>query len=573
MRRLVIALIGLCVMAAPAEAAGLEPAVGTYEVGGVLTSLDRSAVAASGAAIIEADHASVIVTASASDLRRLRRLPYRVTALAAPAAPATPQPPTTTRARAFPANDSGYHTYQEWVDETAALVAAHPSLVTRTQIGTSYEGRPIWALKVSDNAATDEAEPEILFTHNQHAREHLTVEMAMYLLHALTDEYATDPRIRAVVDSREIWIVPSMNPDGAEFDVATGDYVLWRKNRQPPPAPASAIGTDLNRNWDFQWGCCPGGSSGDPASETYRGPSPFSAPETQAVRNFVVSRRIGGVQQIKAAIDFHTYGELVLWPYGYTFADTAPGLDADQHATFVAIGESMAAANGYTPQQGSDLYITDGAIDDWLWGAQGVFAYTFEMYPTTDSPGFYPPDEAIAAQTARNREAVLRLLEVADCPYRAIGKQAVYCAAAEPPAPPPPPPVAPPAVVVAPPPPPAALTPRALTSALTSRAGVGRDSRVRLRIDCRTTAATRCRGTLTLKARLPGGRGRTTTIARLNYSVAAGRRTLTVRLRLPARRALRTRATIAATATLATRQASGATSSRARRVVLVRQRR
>ena len=195
--------------------------------------------------------------------------------------------------------------------------------------------------------------------------------------------------------------------------------------QEPPatPAPASAIGTDLNRNWAFQWGCCPGGSSGDPASETYRGPSPFSAPETQAIRNFVVSRRVGGVQQIKAAIDFHTYGELVLWPYGYTFADTAPGLDADQHAAFVAIGESMAASNGYTPQQASDLYITDGAIDDWLWGAEGVFAYTFEMYPTTSSPGFYPPDEVIAEQTARNREAVLRLLEIADCPYRAIGKQ------------------------------------------------------------------------------------------------------------------------------------------------------
>ncbi len=533
MRRLVIALIGLCAVAAPAAAAVPEASVGTYEVGGVLTSLDRSAVAATGAAIIEADHASVIVTASAADLRRLRRLPYRVTAHVAPAAPAAPEAPDATQARAFPADDSGYHTYQEWVDETTAIVAAHPSLVTRTQIGTSYENRPIWALKVSDNAATDEAEPEILFTHNQHAREHLTVEMALYLLHELTGQYATDARIRASVDSREIWIVPSVNPDGAEFDVATGDYVLWRKNRQPPPpGPDSAIGTDLNRNWDFQWGCCPGGSSGDPASETYRGPSPFSAPETRAVRDLVVSRRIGGTQQIKAAIDFHTYGELVLWPYGYTLDDTAPGLETDQHAAFVAIGQSMAASNGYTAQQASDLYITDGAIDDWLWGAEGIFAFTFEMYPTTSSPGFYPPDEVIAAQTSRNREAVLRLLEIADCPYRAIGKQATYCPApGEPPALPPP--AAPPVGLGPPPPPPPAPAPRAVAGALTSRAGVAADGRVRLRIDCRTTAATRCRGTLTLKARLPRGRGRTTTIARRTYSVATGRRTLTLRLRLP----------------------------------------
>jgi hypothetical protein len=572
MRRLLIALIGICVVAAPAAAATADAPVGAYDVGGVRTPLDRSAVAASGAAIVEVDHGSVVVTASPSDLRRLRRLPYSVTPHAAPAAPESP--PRERSAAAFPVADSAYHSYQEWVDETAALVAARPSLVTRTQIGTSYEGRPIYALKVSDNAAVDEAEPEVLFTHNQHAREHLTVEMALYLLRELTDDYATDARIRAAVDGREIWIVPSVNPDGAEFDVAMGDYAFWRKNRQPPPppAPAGAIGTDLNRNWDFLWGCCPGGSSGDPASETYRGPSPFSAPETRVVRDLVRSRRIDGVQQIKAAIDFHTYGELVLWPPGYTFDDTASGLGADQRDAFVAIGQSLAASNGYTAQQASDLYITDGTIDDWLWGAEGVFAYTFEMYPATASPGFYPPDEVIAAQTARNREAVLRLLEIADCPYRAIGKQASYCPAA---APPPPPPVDPPPVVVPPappPPPPATPGPGPLASALTSRAGVAADGRVRLRLNCRATAPARCRGTITLKARLPGGRGRATIIARLSYSVGAGRRTITLRLRAPARRALRARGTMATTAAVVTRQPNGTSRARSHRVVLVRRR-
>ena len=582
MRRLAIALIAGCALAAPAAAAAADERVGSYEVGGVRTSLDRSAVAATGAAIVEVDHGSVVVTASPSDLIRLRRLPYSVApyvapAPAAPAAPESPASPQAPRARAFPVSDGGYHTYQEWVDESAAVVAAHPSLVTRTQIGTSYEGRPIWALKVSDNAATDEAEPEILFTHNQHGREHLTVEMAMYLLNELTGDYATDPRVRAAVDSREIWIVPSVNPDGAEFDVATGSYVLWRKNRQPPPAPATAIGTDLNRNWGFLWGCC-GGSSGVAASETYRGPSPFSAPETQAIRDLVTSRRIGGVQQITAAIDFHTYGELVLWPYGYTVADTAPGLDADQHAAFAAIGQSMAAANGYTPEQASDLYIVDGGIDDWLWGVEGVFAFTFEMYPASaDAPGgFYPPDEVIGPQTDRNREAVLRLLEIADCPYRAIGKQAVYCSAATPtpPATPPPPPSSPPPgppeVVTPPPPPPPAATPRALVaSALTTRAGVAGDGRVRLRLDCRATGTARCRGTLTLKARLSGGRGRATTVARRTFSVAAGGRTVTLHLRRPARRALRARATLSASVTTTTHQPDGSATTRSRRVVLV----
>jgi hypothetical protein len=87
----------------------------------------------------------------------------------------------------------------------------------------------------------------------------------------------------------------------------------------------------------------------------------------------------------------------------------------------------MGQTNGYTPEQSSDLYITDGSIDDWLWGQHKIFGYTFEMYPTTSSPGFYPPDEVIPAQTSRNREAVLQLLEISDCPYRAIGKETQYC--------------------------------------------------------------------------------------------------------------------------------------------------
>ena len=111
--------------------------------------------------------------------------------------------------------------------------------------------------------------------------------MALYLLHELTDDYATDARIRAAVDSREIWIVPSVNPDGAEFDVATGDYVLWRKNRQPPPAPASAIGTDLNRNWGFQWGCCPAARAAIRRRRPTAGRARSRRPETQAVRDLV----------------------------------------------------------------------------------------------------------------------------------------------------------------------------------------------------------------------------------------------------------------------------------------------
>jgi hypothetical protein len=149
------------------------------------------------------------------------------------------------------------------------------------------------------------------------------------------------------------------------------------------------------------------------------------------VRDFVDSRVVGGVQQIKTHIDFHTFGELVLWPYGYTFNDIPEDMPVDDHATFVALGQAMAASNGYTPQQSSDLYITDGSIDDWLYGIHRIFSYAFEMYPVSSAQAvnFYPPDEVIATETARNREAILTLIERADCPWAIIGKQAQYCGA------------------------------------------------------------------------------------------------------------------------------------------------
>jgi len=324
----------------------------------------------------------------------------------------------------FPAADAGYHNDAEWRAAVDAVIAAHPGLVARTVIGHSFEGRELWAVKISDNVAVDEAEPEVLFTAGQHAREHLTVEMALYLIGELTSRYATDARVRGIVDTREIWVIPNVNPDGSEYDIADGHYRSWRKNRQPNPG-SDFVGTDLNRNWGYRWGCC-GGSTDDTSFETFRGAFPFSAPETAAVRAFVDSRVLGGVQQIKASIDFHAFSELILWPYGYTHADTAPRLGHEDRRTFATLATSMARLNGYHAEQSSDLYVTDGSFDDWLWATHRIYAFTFEMYPDEGSPhGFYPPDELIGRETARNRDAVLLLLEHAVCPPAAAGRACV----------------------------------------------------------------------------------------------------------------------------------------------------
>ncbi|MER0482360.1 M14 family metallopeptidase [Streptomyces sp. Edi2] len=396
-----------------------------YEVAGLATPAQRTALTATGATIDEVHARKVVITANRAQAAAARQLGYSLRRLPDP--PATkPASPVGTRVKDFPAGYTKYHTYDEATKEIDALVAKYPALLSKQVIGTSHEGRALLALKLSKNVAQDEAEPEVLFTAHQHAREHLTVEMALYLLNEFTSKYGTDPRITKMLDSREIWIIPDLNPDGGAYDIASGSFRSWRKNRQPN-AGSGSVGTDLNRNWDFKWGCC-GGSSSSPSSETYRGKSPASAPEVQVVSKFVHSRIVGGKQQIKAAIDFHTYSELVLWPFGFTNDDTGPGMTQDDHDTFATIGKDMATTNGYTPEQSSDLYITDGAIDDWLWGDQKVFAYTFEMYPSSfGSGGFYPRDTVIPKETSRNREAVLRLLEIADCPYRAIGKEGQYC--------------------------------------------------------------------------------------------------------------------------------------------------
>jgi carboxypeptidase T len=386
-----------------------------YRVGSVTTKEDRTAIAQTGADIEEIGEDYVTVRATPQEVKLIHALGYPVGGAMQPLD--------------FPPADSAYHNYAEMSAEILQVANAHPDIVSRFSIGQSYEGREIWAVKISDNVSIDEDEPEILFLGLHHAKEHLSLEMTLYILHLLADNYGSDPEITDLVNSREVYIIFSVNPDGAEYDVASGTYQSWRKNRQPNPGTTYIYtGTDLNRNYSYNWGCC-GGSSDDPSSDYYRGTAPFSAPEVIHVRDFINSRVVGGKQQIKTSISFHTYGELVLWPYGYTYTDVPSDMTQDDHDVFVAMGQAMANTNSYTPEQISDLYITDGNYEDWAYAVHKIFAYIFEMYPTDSPPGFYPPGSDIVTQTVRNREAVLYIIQQADCPYRTIGKELQYCGA------------------------------------------------------------------------------------------------------------------------------------------------
>ncbi len=342
---------------------------------------------------------------------------------------ATPQGAAKVAAADFPAKDSRYHNYAEMVAAIDKAVADHPSIVKKFSIGKSYQGRQIWAAKISDHVDVDENEPEVLFDGLHHAREHLTVEQSLAVMDWLVDGYGSDPRITRIVDLREIYIIFMVNPDGGEYDLTGSPYRAWRKNRQPNSG-TTAVGTDLNRNYGYHWACC-GGSSSSKSSNTYHGSKAFSAPESKALAAFIDSRVVAGRQQIKAAITFHTAGEQILWPYGYTKTDIPKDMTKDDHAALVAIGKAMAKTNGYTPMQSSSLYITDGDEIDWAYGVYRIFMYTFELYPShsqvSSNARFYPADELIGRETTRNKAAVLYLLERAGCRYEILGKARTHC--------------------------------------------------------------------------------------------------------------------------------------------------
>jgi len=309
--------------------------------------------------------------------------------------------------------DPAFHTFDELVAELEAAAATFPDICQLSIIGTSIEGRPIYALKISDHPTLDEDEPEALLFALTHAREHLSAEMALYIIQFLTENYGTDGAITNLVNQREIWILPNVNPDGDVYDIEGGYYHSWRKNRRPNGD--GSFGVDLNRNYAYNWGCC-GGSSDWPGDNNYRGPEAFSEPETSAIRDFALAH-----PDLTAAISFHTYSELILWPFGYTYDPLPADMDPIDHQAFVAIGNAMAALNGYTPTQSSGLYITDGSSDDWLYGERGIFAFTFELYPRGASPGFYPPGSVIERETGRNRSAIEYFLGIADNPRKTAG--------------------------------------------------------------------------------------------------------------------------------------------------------
>ena len=183
----------------------------------------------------------------------------------------------------------GYYTFNEIVQNLDELHQDYPNLVAeKISIGQTLEGRDIWALKMSDNPNIDEDEAEVLYTGLHHAREPMSYMNLFYYMNWLVENYDTDQMAKDILDNRELWFVPAINPDGLIYNqqIAPNGGGMQRKNARET-CNGGVDGVDLNRNYSFMWGLDNQGSSPDGCDETYRGTGPFSEPETAAIEAFI----------------------------------------------------------------------------------------------------------------------------------------------------------------------------------------------------------------------------------------------------------------------------------------------
>jgi hypothetical protein len=319
--------------------------------------------------------------------------------------------------------------------------------------GESRGGRRIYALKVSVSPDVNRPDPEIAFLGAHHARELITGTHTLALLRTLTDNYASDSKIRKLVETRETWVIPVVNPNG--YDRAVSSQLQWRKNtRLEKGQDAITCGTDVNRNYGFAhlgsftpaqrmtlqsaWANGVDGAGNlDPSSPQYPGAGPFSEVESQAVRGLAhshfLTRNKTEVDGLMCALSWHSYGGVVGHPMSHAPIAPDPGLDPSHTGPFGQLTNDMATASGYAdikdgfrsltsfPDgcafQGYSVY---GDVNDWMYKDKGTYSVLIESYSSpergacgvgTTPAAFYPQDTATRDMVAKNNvQAALAML-------------------------------------------------------------------------------------------------------------------------------------------------------------------
>jgi carboxypeptidase T len=267
----------------------------------------------------------------------------------------------------------GYYSYAEMETAINTLVATYPNIAQKFSIGKSAQNRDIWAVKISDNIILEESdEPDVLYMGLQHAREAIGGSSMIFFMQYLCELYNVDSRIKSLVDAREFYIIPCVNPDGWEYNRLNGGAGSgWRKNRRL--ITGTTYGVDLNRNYGVDWGSCANVTCGSaascgsssPSSDTYYGSSAFSEPETRAVRDLCYSKNF------VAAIDQHSYGPYYSLPYG----KTSRTLTTEESKFFKYIPALMGQYNGMRAGNSCESVgyeVAGGVKDWWLIGDIGV---------------------------------------------------------------------------------------------------------------------------------------------------------------------------------------------------------
>lgn len=284
---------------------------------------------------------------------------------------------------------AGYYRYQEMLDELDDMVAQFPNLISvKAPISTflTWEGHPIYHVKISDNPSTSEAsETKVLYTAIHHAREPMSMSQTLFYMWYLLENYATNEEIKYLVDNTEMYFVPCINPDGYIHNQTEdpSGFGMHRKNKNPSIGSTNP-GVDLNRNYSYGWNTT--GVSANENNDTYPGTSAFSEPETQAIQWLVES--VG----FTSAFNAHTYGNTLLYPIGTTTAEFA-----DHHDYFAELAGHMCSHNGYFPQKSSGLYPASGDSDDYMYKVDigvGQKDTVFVMTPEIGT-GFWPSQSQV----------------------------------------------------------------------------------------------------------------------------------------------------------------------------------
>lgn len=292
---------------------------------------------------------------------------------------------------------TAYHdldSINEWLDD---LAVQHPEHVSPIEIGETYEGRKIRGVKISFGTG----KPGVFIEGGIHAREWIAPAFVTYLANALLTSKIEN--VRYIAENYDWYLVPSTNPDGYAYTHNRDRF--WRKTRKP--YGGICYGADPNRNWDFHWG--EQSTSTYPCSDIYGGPEPFSEPETRAYAEFL--RGLSG--KIHAFIGFHSYSQLILFPYGHT-SEHAPN-----HNDLLEIGTEAAVAlerrYGTKYEVGPiyhTIYPASGASADYAYGVLNIsVAFTYELRPANGRAGFELPAEQIIPTCEETLDSVVAMLE------------------------------------------------------------------------------------------------------------------------------------------------------------------